>query len=383
MKSLIGQAERLKGRDTLPTGRQASCHDFAAIPPRADEPIVGAAVLDMFPELVRQLGGDPECLMSRARIDPAATYHSDSVLIHKTVAHLLRDAAEDLACPEFGLRLAAMQDCHKVLGPMGVAMKNSSTVGEAIAYCAQNIHTYSLAMRSYLEPELPQRSLLRVEVLLRDKIDVRQIIEHALLLASHGIIDISDGAAQVREVWFKHAAQFSPSTYRDFFGCEIRFGQRANGVVLTDDDLRSQVVDADGMLYKMAVSFIELRYPPAQPPIQMCVRTLIEQRLADPDCTNDRIAASLCVRPRTLQRRLRAEGTSFDEMKDTVRREVAIHYITRTDMPLLQVAEKVGYAESSVLSRSCYRWFSASPRQLRRQMRGDRSRHDDGVVHPP
>jgi AraC-like DNA-binding protein len=73
------------------------------------------------------------------------------------------------------------------------------------------------------------------------------------------------------------------------------------------------------------------------------------------------------MHPRTLQRRLRSEGRSFESIKDEVRRDVALRYLRQGDMPLTRVAEKLGYAETSVLSRSCYRWFEASALQLRRR----------------
>jgi AraC-like DNA-binding protein len=102
-----------------------------------------------------------------------------------------------------------------------------------------------------------------------------------------------------------------------------------------------------------------------QAPIHATVRALVLRYLGREDCTNDRVAAEMRLHPRTLQRRLRAEGTSFDEIKDEARRDVAWHYIKQSDLPMTQVAERLGYAEASVLSRSCYRWFAASPRALR------------------
>jgi AraC-like DNA-binding protein len=42
-----------------------------------------------------------------------------------------------------------------------------------------------------------------------------------------------------------------------------------------------------------------------------------------------------------------------------------MRYLKCADMQFTQIAEKLGYADQSVLSRSCYRWFSASPRELR------------------
>ena len=94
---------------------------------------------------------------------------------------------------------------------------------------------------------------------------------------------------------------------------------------------------------------------------------MILRHLGGEECNNEAIAAELCMHPRTLQRRLRSEGRSFESIKDEVRREVALMYLRQDDMPLTRVAEKLGYSETSVLSRSCHRWFDASPLQMRRR----------------
>ena len=99
------------------------------------------------------------------------------------------------------------------------------------------------------------------------------------------------------------------------------------------------------------------------------VRGVILQFLGAEDCSNEGVAAELHLHPRTLHRRLKAEGRTFQEIKDEVRRDVALYYLQHTDLDLTHVAEKLGYAEHSVLTRSCIRWFAAAPSQLRARAR--------------
>ena len=77
------------------------------------------------------------------------------------------------------------------------------------------------------------------------------------------------------------------------------------------------------------------------------------------------VAAELHLHPRTLHRRLRAEGKSCHQIKDEVRRDLALRYLQRTDLDLMDIAERLGYSEHSVLTRSCLRWFSAPPSKVR------------------
>ena len=102
-------------------------------------------------------------------------------------------------------------------------------------------------------------------------------------------------------------------------------------------------------------------------------RAVIDRCLADGICTHEYVASVVGLHPRTLQRRLREEGTTFEGIKDGVRRDVALRCLRQRHIPLTRVAEILGYSETSVLSRSCYRWFARSPRQLRSQLEADAS----------
>lgn len=330
--------------------------------------VVHIETLRFFPELVTALGGDPVPLMQKAKIDTQIFEKRGSVLEYRAFVQLLELAAVELNCPDFGMRLAMLQGGHKVIGPVGVAMKNSKTVGQALGYCAKHIHAYSLATRVRFEPNRAKHTLMvGLEILLENMPQRSQAVEHGMLLANRNIGDISGGGVAARAVSFRHPPVAPPEVYEAYFGCEVRFGQRSDAITLTEDDLLCEVVEADEQIYEMATSFIDTRFPPATPPMHARVRGLVRQLLGGDDCTNDRVAAELCMHPRTLQRRLRQEGKSFESIKDDVRRDLALHYLQQTDMALSRVSEKLGYAEASVLSRSCDRWFSTSPLQLRRQ----------------
>ena len=91
--------------------------------------------------------------------------------------------------------------------------------------------------------------------------------------------------------------------------------------------------------------------------------------LGTENCTNDRIATALHLHPRTMHRRLDAEGTSFQQIKDEVRRDVMLYYLQQTQLEFALISERLGFAEQAVMTRSCNRWFSASPTKLRSQAR--------------
>ena len=86
-----------------------------------------AEALRLFPEVVRELGGDPQVLLAQVHIDPPTLAEGDTLISYRAMIQLLELTAEDLGCPDFGLRLAARQGGIAVLGPLAVAMRNCGT----------------------------------------------------------------------------------------------------------------------------------------------------------------------------------------------------------------------------------------------------------------
>jgi AraC-like DNA-binding protein len=351
-------------------GQQA--YFVPAAPPRAahESPydVVHADILRYFPELVVDLGGDAGALLAHCGSNLAELTAAGASVSYRLLVELLEHAATELQCLDFGLRLAAQQGGGRVFGQMGVVMKNSKTFGEALEYVEKHSHAHSLAARIRLERDpTEQTTFVRHDILVGGLPTKRQAVEQLMLLAQLNAIDITGGAARVRRVHFRHQPLSSRRTYRRYFDCEVRFDQKEDGVVYSDQDLRCPIVDPNAQAYEAATSLIDTQFTRVTPPMHALVRAVILQLLGSEQCNNTRVAAELRLHPRTLHRRLKAEGKAFHEIKDEVRRDAALYYIKQTDLDLTQIAERLGYAEHSVLTRSCARWFSAAPSQVRLQ----------------
>jgi AraC-like DNA-binding protein len=321
-----------------------------------------------FPDLVRELGGDPDELLRRGGFPPDLL--AGGGVGYRVWGSLLEYASQALNCPDIGMRLATRQGGGPVFGTVAPIMHNSKTFGEGLAYVADHEHAHSLAVRMTMELDPDTGSMFSSYHILVDRVSIRrQIIEQVLLLGHLNAIGSTGGRARVREVRFRHRPISPLRTYRRYFGCPVLFEQPAEGVVYSAADLAAPIVDADARAYETAKSLIDSRFPPASPPLHVQARGVILQFLGAEYCNPDDVGAELGLHRRTLHRRLRAEGCSFQEIRDEVRRDVALYYVQETDAPLAEIAQKLGYAEHSVFSRSFQRWFGASPRRMRAQAR--------------
>jgi AraC-like DNA-binding protein len=336
-------------------------------------PSVRAEVLRGVRELVTALGGDAAALLRKSQIEPALLDAATGVFPYRHWVQLLERAAAELACPDFGLRLAAAQAAAgaatKILGPLDLAMRHSPTLGHAFRYCAEHIHCYTAAAQICFEklPDDP-RVFMLFEILQSRLPQQRQAVEHALALSQHATVAFSGGQARAREIWFTHEPLAPLSAYRAAFNTAVRFGQSMNGLFFDERDLELAIADADPQLYEIATTYIDQRFPAAAMSLSTRVRIIIAHLLVEGDCTHERVAAALSLHLRTLQRRLRDEGESFETIKDSVRRDIALRYLRQSNVSLVKLTEILGYSETSVLSRSCHRWFAASPRKLRSEL---------------
>jgi AraC-like DNA-binding protein len=82
------------------------------------------------------------------------------------------------------------------------------------------------------------------------------------------------------------------------------------------------------------------------------------------------LAAELHMTPATARRRLYEEGTSYQAIKDELRRDQAIAYLTHSDRSVLEVALELGFSERSAFHRAFRKWTGVSPGQFRRNQRG-------------
>jgi AraC-like DNA-binding protein len=77
------------------------------------------------------------------------------------------------------------------------------------------------------------------------------------------------------------------------------------------------------------------------------------------------LAAILLTTPSTLRRRLAAEGSSYQKIKDAIRRERAIAQLTDSHKPIVEIAEELGFSDPSTFYRAFKKWTGATPNHYR------------------
>jgi len=81
------------------------------------------------------------------------------------------------------------------------------------------------------------------------------------------------------------------------------------------------------------------------------------------------VARALHLSPRTLHRRLDEEGSSFQAIKDALRRDLAINRLAKTEQPLSRIAADLGFADPSAFYRAFVSWTGMAPAHYRRRLK--------------
>jgi AraC-like DNA-binding protein len=316
-------------------------------------------------ELVAELGGDPVLLLRAAKIKSTAFDQPASLISFGVITQLLERSARDLACPDFGLRLAERQDIG-ILGPLAVAMRYSATVGEAMRIASKYIHVYNAAISfSVRADHSDDEALFAFEVLSEHGPHCAQMVEHGVGITCRIVNMLSAGQSRQSQVWLPHPAVASRAAYRRHLGAPVVFEAPLAALAIDRADLDLPLGEHNEELRARAVDYLNVQFPGPRTSLSIHVRKVIERLLGTGACGYAEVANALSMHPRTLQRRLREEGTTFEDIKDEVRRDLARCYLAYPDVPLAHVTALLDYREQSALSRSCQRWFQTTPRALR------------------
>jgi len=69
---------------------------------------------------------------------------------------------------------------------------------------------------------------------------------------------------------------------------------------------------------------------------------------------------------KTLRLKLKNEGITYQKHKDVMRRDLAIHYLTKQNVPITKIAQRLGFSEPSAFNRAFKTWTGVTPGAYRK-----------------
>lgn len=331
-----------------------------------DISVVRGTALSNAARLISDLGGDPAALLGAAgiRLEDAGEY--DVFIPLAGVLQVVETAARATGAPDFGRQLAERQGIQ-ILGPVGVAARTAPTVGHAVGIFTTFMTAYSPALAVSLLHVDTDTAFVDLEVLLDKMPPSPQSVELTLGVTLRVLRLLLGPEYAPRSVHLPHLPLTPEPDYVRYYGCTPHFAEPKAGFTVRADDLR-RPLRRDDVAHQAMVEYLT-RVTERDTGLTQSIGAIVRQLLPTGAVTLEVIAAQFAVHPKALQRKLADEGTTFAAVVDNTRMRMAERYLRDTRISLSHLSRELGYAEQSVLTRSCRRWFGSGPAAYRKTHR--------------
>ena len=167
-------------------------------------------------------------------------------------------------------------------------------------------------------------------------------------------------------VCFTHNPVVEKHHYQEYFQCDVTFKAAFNGLVVENSFLNASLRRADIETNKILISHAEslLTQQSFSSPLEV-IKDYVIKTIADHVPEVEEVAEYLGLSVRSTQRKLQEYGTSYSQVLDAIRKELAITYLQQTQNPVLYISERLGFSEQSAFQRAFKRWTDQTPRQFR------------------
>ena len=316
------------------------------------------------PRLLREFGAEPATVLAAAGLGPTALDNPEAMIPFAAMGVLVDAAVRATKCEHFGL-LTGQSIGVASLGLIGELMRHAPTLRVALLDFATHQNRHARGAVSYLL-ERDDHALFGYAIYNPGTRAQFQIYDGAGAAAFNLVRELipANGLRDI-EVLLSRATPADPGPYRRFFNTKLHFDSDQTGVLIPRSWLDRPTAGADVARRKQLETRVAAYAPAGEHGIVAQVRGAIRIGLVTGEFSGDQIAARVRVPRRTLQRRLVAHGTGFQEVLDESRFEFARHLLTNTSLPVSEIGQIVHYADPSVFTRAFTRWAGMPPNEWR------------------
>jgi len=314
--------------------------------------LIRSACLTHYAEVARSVGLDPVEMLRKVRLPVSCLERPDLRIAVAGVRRLLESSAAAAGIDEFGLRMADRGGLSN-LGSVALVVREQATIGNAIEALSRFIHIHHEGMRLKIERH---EDVVTISITLRGGRPraPRQSTEMALGSIHRIIGSLFGDDWRPLDVHLMHAPPRNRRYYRSFFRCNVIFNSEIDAILLAARDLDRPIPSAHPLIahyLRQRVEAIENRSSNWDDKVAELVRSLLPAG----ECSIERVAGHLACDRRTIHRHLAARGTSFSEILDTERSDLAMRLIEDGERPLKEMAALLGFSAQSAMAR----WFRA------------------------
>ncbi|MGO1502940.1 MAG: AraC family transcriptional regulator [Marinobacter sp.] len=325
-----------------------------------------ASSLLLFDVFCQKNGLNYQSMLSEAGLPTDILEQPENLISFKRLALLLEICAERSCNPLFGLQYGTHQgiDCF---GPLLYLLKNANTVGESLNELVQYFHLHSSGAQLSLEKQ-GDLVVLGYNPISLDNVSTRQACELAMGVGRVLLRTLLGRHWQPHGVYFQTSPTTPSVAYKRSLGVAPQFNSTTNAWVFSAHLLDLPLSEADPVLHSLMQKHVSDMDQLSVQELPSYVTHLLRSFLPNGRVTLELIADYMMLSPRSLQRYLAEQNTSFHELLEDTRRSLATRYLKESQMSLTELAGVLGYSDLAAFSRAFNRWFGMSPRKWRKDL---------------
>jgi AraC-like DNA-binding protein len=329
-----------------------------------EEPTSSITYICVFLRTLEDAGVDAVELCRACGIDPRILEDPRARIPRSRVLQLWREAACQLPGPHLGLHLGERVRA-RATGVVAYLAMSSRTLREALERLIRYQRIIDRGNRLQLRDEGAQ-TFIRIEFGSDELPTTRDEIEYVTVLLMKYGRWIADFEVAPLEVRFSHRKPDDTSEHERIFGCRPRFDAGESGLLIASAELDRPSIHASPEIARAHEQFAnEYLAVLDDSSIRRQLRELLSTVLERGPLDLQAAASRLHIGVRTLQRRLRDEGTSYREVVDELRRDIALSQLRKSDAPIEEITYLIGFSELSPFYRAFRRWTGQTPVEYR------------------
>jgi AraC-like DNA-binding protein len=250
-------------------------------------------------------------------------------------------------------------------GPLTYALHSAATVRQATDIARRYSHLFCDGLTIDLQVGRT-RSVLRFSSVF----PVPRAVADFAMSTWYTNRGYAGGGREIKlECWFSWPKPENTNEYdRTFPFATLCFGAPFDGFVFATDYLDARVPGADSTMHVLFCQHLDqqMEHLVRRQTFAAAIRGIAVRDLLHTTPSAAGVAKQLGISVRTLNRRLEGEGTSFRNVLDQLRQELALRYVGTPDMPLGEVASRLSFSHPEAFYRAFKRWTGESPLAYRR-----------------
>ncbi|MFV0408410.1 MAG: AraC family transcriptional regulator ligand-binding domain-containing protein, partial [Paracoccus sp. (in: a-proteobacteria)] len=291
-------------------------------------------------DLAKAQGADIGSAMRAVGLSQSLLRRPDDRIDFAALCALLNHCAQAWAMPDLALRLASYQHLE-ILGPLGLVTRMARDLRGALTAIADNLDINSNAVVAQLSEEDRVATLI-VDTLVQPP-GTPHFILLSLGLARNVIEAVSNGPLDLIEVSLRQDTSDLRAGAERWFRCPVRFHAEQNALYFESAPLDRLIARSDEAYRAIVERYFAATRMEATESIAGAARQEIARQMEFGICTLESLCLRMRIEPRSMQRRLKEEGTSFRNLVDDWRRERALSLVTQTRLPLSEVTLALGF----------------------------------------